>query len=49
MTSKIFHLVISPTQSLLSRIQQIYVEEEQWHWTEREGVFKGFDKATNQA
>ena len=38
------------TQNLLSRIQQIYVEEEQiWALTEREGVFKvNFNKVTNQ-
>ncbi|WP_375562905.1 two-component regulator propeller domain-containing protein [Bernardetia sp. OM2101] len=42
-------VITSLTQNLLSRIQQIYVEEEQiWALTEREGVFKvSFEKITN--
>jgi len=42
--------ITSPTQNLLSRVQQIYVEEEKvWALTEREGVFKvSFNKMDNQ-
>lgn len=42
--------ITSLTQNLLSRIQQIYVEEEQiWALTEREGVFKvSLGKETNR-
>jgi signal transduction histidine kinase/ligand-binding sensor domain-containing protein len=43
-------VITSLSQNLLSRIQQIYVEEEQiWALTEREGVFKvTFNKVNDQ-